>query len=84
MSYTVTIKKSALKFLETVNEPDYSKIKTAIFKLQENPRPLDSIKLKNREAYRIRQGNYRIIYDIYDKLLTIDVIAIGHRKNIYE
>ncbi|HOY40587.1 MAG TPA: type II toxin-antitoxin system RelE/ParE family toxin [Chitinophagales bacterium] len=82
--YIVTIRKNALKFLEVLNEPDYSKIKNAIFDLANNPRPKGCKKLKNREAYRIRQGDYRIIYEIFDKVLTIDVVAIGHRRNIYE
>ena len=82
--YIVTIRQNALKCLEVLNEPDYSKIKNAIFDLANNPRPKGCKKLKNREAYRIRQGDYRIIYEIFDKVLTIDVVAIGHRRNIYE
>ena len=82
--YSITIRKNAIKFLESVDEPDYTKIKTSISLLAENPRPSGCKKLKNRDAYRIRQGNYRIIYEILDAILTVDVIAIGHRKNIYD
>ncbi|MBI2966735.1 MAG: type II toxin-antitoxin system RelE/ParE family toxin [Bacteroidetes bacterium] len=84
MRYKVTIGKKAIKALEKINEPDYSKIKTTIYSLTDNPRPQGYIKLKNRSGYRIRQGNYRIIYDIFDTILVVDVIAIGHRKDIYE
>lgn len=84
MKYSVTIDKRALKTLEKISEPDYSKIKTAIFALADKPRPQGYKKLKSRESYRIRQGNYRIIYDIFDKILVVDVIAVGHRKDIYE
>ena len=55
-----------------------------IKKLAETPRPRGYIKLTNRPGYRIRKGNYRIIYDIYDKLLLIEVISVGNRKDIYD
>ena len=56
----------------------------AIAGLEENPRPAGYIKLKGRDAYRIRTGNYRIIYDIFDSELIVDIITLGHRKDIYE
>ena len=49
-----------------------------------DPRPNGCKKLKGRDAYRIRSGNYRIIYDIQDNELIIDVIALGHRKDVYK
>ncbi|MDZ7740647.1 MAG: type II toxin-antitoxin system RelE/ParE family toxin [Bacteroidota bacterium] len=55
----------------------------AIQSLSKNPRPAGCKKLRNRNAYRVRTGNYRIIYEIFDDILLIDVIAVGHRKNIY-
>lgn len=82
--YTVVIQKSALKTLEKISEPDYSKIKLQLFSLARNPRPRGCKKLKNRDGYRIRIGDYRIIYDILDKLLIVEVIALGHRKEIYD
>ncbi len=84
MKYNVTIKKSAIKVLEKINEPDYSKIKQAVYSLADNPRPFGYEKLKGRPGYRIRQGNFRIIYEIYNNILIVDVIAIGHRRDIYE
>ncbi|WP_354360598.1 type II toxin-antitoxin system RelE/ParE family toxin [Pedobacter sp. UYP30] len=57
--------------------------KQAISNLAENPRPSGYIKLKNRNGYRIRIGNYRVLYDIFDSVLTIEIITLGHRKNIY-
>ncbi|SDF03529.1 mRNA interferase RelE/StbE [Mucilaginibacter pineti] len=84
MAYRVTIKKRAIKVLETINEPYYSNVKTAILALAENPRPQEYIKLKGRDGYRIRVADYRIIYNIFDDILLIDVIDLGHRKNIYE
>ncbi|MBK7108186.1 MAG: type II toxin-antitoxin system RelE/ParE family toxin [Chitinophagales bacterium] len=84
MAYTVTIKKQAIKILEKVNEPYYTNIKEAIYNLANNPRPKGCKKLKGREGYRIRVNDYRIIYEIFDSTLLVDVIDLGHRKNIYE
>jgi mRNA interferase RelE/StbE len=84
MTYTVTLRKRAIKALEKINEPYYSNIKAAIYSLAENPLPVGHKKLKGRDGYRIRVADYRIIYDILDKVLLVDVIDLGHRKEIYE
>jgi mRNA interferase RelE/StbE len=83
MIYEVQIRKKVLKVLEKINEPDYSNIKAAILSLANNPRPAGFKKLKGRDGYRIRR-DYRIIYEIFDKVLIIEVLAIGHRKYIYD
>ena len=67
-----------------INEPFYSSIKVSIISLTENPRPQGFRKIKGRDGYRIRVGDYRIIYDILDLELVVDIIDLGHRKNIYE
>lgn len=82
--YRVTIRKKATKILEKIKDPDYSKIKTAIYALSENPRPFGYKNLKGRDGLRIRVGNYRIIYEVFDNELVIDVINLGHRKDIYD
>ena len=82
--YTLRIEKAVVKSLEKINEPYYSKIKTAILKLAKNPRPAGYKKLKGRDGFRIRVADYRIIYDIFDDILQVDVIDLGHRKDIYE
>jgi mRNA interferase RelE/StbE len=84
MTYGLNFSKKALKELAKINEPYYSNIKQAISELTVNPRPAGYKKLKGRDGYRIRTGNYRIIYDIFDNELIIDVITLGHRKDIYE
>jgi mRNA interferase RelE/StbE len=84
MDYSLNFSKQALKELAKINDPFYSKIKIAIINLTKNPRPQGCKKLKGRDGYRIRVGNYRIIYDIFDFDLVIDVIDLGHRKEIYE
>ena len=84
MAYQVILKNRVIKTLEKINEPYYSGIKQAIYNLAENPRPLGFKKLKGRDGYRIHVADYRIIYDIFDDVLTVDVINLGHRKNIYD
>lgn len=82
--YSLSFSKQALKELEKINEPFYSNIKNAIVKLAGDPRPQGYKKLKGRDGYRIRVGNYRVIYDIFDALLIVDIITLGHRKDIYD
>ena len=82
--YKLRIEKTVQKALEKINEPYYSKIKTAILNLAKNPRPVGYKKLKGRDGFRIRVADYRIIYDIIDNILTVDVIELGHRKEVYD
>lgn len=84
MTYTLNFSKKALKELEKINDPFYSNIKEAIAHLTTNPRPQGYKKLKGRPGYRIRIGNYRVIYDIFDNLLVIEIVNVGSRGDIYE
>lgn len=84
MPYNVTLKKRAIKALTKINEPYYSNIKEAIYDLSNDPRPKGCKKLKGRDAYRIRIANYRAIYEINDEILLVDVVDVGHRKNVYK
>lgn len=81
--YKVRIERKALKKLSKIPESYYSNIKVAILDLGNNPRPKGCKKLKGRDAYRIRVADYRIIYEIQDSVLLVDVIDLGHRKDIY-
>ena len=82
--YTAVLSKKAQKQLDKLSDYIAEPIMDAISGLEENPRPAGYIKLKGRDGYRIRTGNYRIIYDIFDSELIVDIIALGHRKDIYE
>jgi mRNA interferase RelE/StbE len=84
MAYTIEFRNKVLKALIKINEPHYSAIKKQIYDLAENPRPQGYKILTGRKGYRIRVGDYRIIYEIFDDILLIDVIDLGHRKDIYE
>jgi mRNA interferase RelE/StbE len=72
-----------MKALEKINEPYYTNIKQAIYSLSQNPRPLGFIKMKGRNGYRIRVNDYRILYEIVDDILLVEVIDLGHRNDIY-
>ena len=82
--YSITISKTAQKQLDKLSDNIAKPIIVAISNLSTNPRPSGCKKLKGREAYRIRQGNYRVIYDIYDKVLIVDIITVAHRKDVYD
>jgi len=80
--YKLFIEKAVYKQLKKIPERDYQKVMTSIAALANNPRPPGCKKLKGRLGYRIREGNYRVIYEIKDKTLT--VIEAGDRKEIYD
>ncbi len=82
--YNIQIRKKAQKSLSKIPDPFQSNIIENIRKLAQNPYPHQSIKLTGREAWRIRIGNYRVIYEIFENELVILVLNIGHRKNIYK
>lgn len=82
--YKILIDKKASKFLEGLSEPYSSSIIKAINSLSYNPHPYGYIKLKGEEAYRIRIGNYRVIYEVNENILTISIVKIGHRKDVYK
>jgi mRNA interferase RelE/StbE len=83
-NYTAVLSKKAQKQLDKLSDNIAEPIIDAIAGLEEDPRPTGYKKLKGRDGYRIRAGNYRIIYDIFDTELIVDVITLGHRKDIYE
>lgn len=81
--YRIEIKKSAIKELNAIPKKDLKKIVFEIISLSDNPRPKECIKLSGGERYRIRHGNYRILYSIEDEILVVYVVKIGHRKDVY-
>jgi mRNA interferase RelE/StbE len=83
MKYEVEFRPSARKALEKIPKKDRLRIEGAIELLQSNPYPPSSIKLAERTEYRVRVGNYRVIYDIVKGRLVILVLTIGHRKDVY-
>lgn len=82
-SYSVRIKRSAAKELESVPLRDRKRIVRRIAGLATEPRPPGCEKLSGEEKYRLRQGNYRILYEIIDQELIVTVVKIGDRRDVY-
>ena len=83
-SYRVVIKKSAAKEIEKIQKKDRIRIIEKIRSLPNDPHQEGSKKLSRQEKYRIRQGNYRILYQIIADELIIIVVKIGHRRDVYK
>jgi mRNA interferase RelE/StbE len=81
--YEIYFKQSVEKDFHTIPKKDLRKIIRRIEALSEDPKPPGHEKLTGQERYRIRQGRYRIIYSIQDEELTIWVVKVGHRKDVY-
>ncbi|RTE67625.1 type II toxin-antitoxin system RelE/ParE family toxin [Amphritea opalescens] len=82
--YKITFKKSVTKDFKALPKADIKKILARIDSLATNPRREGAIKLSGQDLYRIRQGLYRIIYEIRDKELVVLVIKVGHRSDVYQ
>ncbi len=82
-AYSILFKESVLKDLASIPATDLRRIMERIGLLAEDPRPVGSEKLSAQERYRIRQGNYRIIYSIQDNELTVWVVKVAHRREVY-
>ena len=82
--YQIRITRTAQKQLDKLPGSIAGLLFETIQSLAVNPRPHGYKKLKGRNGYRIRKGDFRIIYDVYDKILIIEVIAVGDRKDIYD
>lgn len=82
MNYVIKIKNSAEKDLNKFPLKIYKQIASHIFLLGNNPRPVNSKKLKER-VYRIRVGDYRVVYTINDEDKLVEIMKVKHRKEIY-
>jgi mRNA interferase RelE/StbE len=83
-NYRIVIKKSAAKEIEKAVKKDRVRIVERIQKLAKDPRPVGSQKLSGQEKYRIRQGDYRILYQIIDSGLIVSVVKVGNRRDVYK
>jgi mRNA interferase RelE/StbE len=81
--YKLFFKKSVQKDFDTIPKKDLRRILNRIEALTKDPRPPGCEKLTGQERYRLRQGRYRIVYSIQDDDLTVWVVKVGHRKQIY-
>ena len=82
--YKVEITPPAQKQLLRLPKTVTDQLRTEIDALAIEPRPLGVKKLKGREGYRVRVGDYRIMYSIFDKVLLVEVVKVGQRGNFYD
>ena len=82
-AYSIFFKDSVRKDLAAIPKGDLQRIMEQIGTLADNPRPMGCEKLSGQEKYRLRQGNYRIVYSIQDSQLTVWVVKVGHRREVY-
>lgn len=82
--YSISFKASVAKDLRDIPKQDVARILNRINALANNPRAEGCIKLTGNDCYRVRQGLYRIVYEIQDDRLVVLVIKVGHRSSIYD
>jgi mRNA interferase RelE/StbE len=82
-AYKIFFKNSVWKDFKQIPDKDLTKILACIESLGDNPRQPGCKKLSGQEKYRLRYGNYRILYSIQDDELTIWIVKVGHRKSVY-
>jgi mRNA interferase RelE/StbE len=83
MSYALGILPRAQRELGALPTETYQRLREAIFALAHEPRPQSSRKLTGREGWRLRVGDYRVLYDIDDAKQTITIVHVGHRRDVY-
>jgi mRNA interferase RelE/StbE len=82
--FRLTFARSAAKELERLDPPIARRVMPAIQKLVHDPRPPGSVKLRgSQNEWRIRVGDWRVVYTVDDKLRMVDIVAIRHRSDIY-
>lgn len=83
MPYTVTIKRSAEREMAALPDNVFERVTISIIDLESNPRKPGCKKLRGSHHYRVRSGDYRILYTIDDENLVVEIVAVGHRKDVY-
>ena len=82
-SYRLLIKPSAVKELEALPRKDRERIVSRSHRLSQDPRPIGCEKLSGQDKYRVRQGNYRILYLVDDAAETVVIVKVAHRRDVY-
>ena len=84
MAYRIEVKPQAEKALARIPNPHRRRIAKAIDALARAPRPTGCVKLTGADdAYRIRVGDYRVVYQIVDRVLIVYIVRVAHRKDVY-
>ena len=82
-SYKILFKRSVVRDLHRIQKKDVQRIIRRIEGLADDPRPVGAEKLSGEDKYRLRQGNYRILYAIDDDVITVTIVKVGHRHSSY-
>jgi len=82
-SYRLLFKRSVARDLRPLPASDVQRLLACIADLAANPRPSGCEKLSAQERYRIRQGRYRVVYEIRDRELVVLIVTVAHRKDVY-
>ena len=84
MSYSIGILRRAQKELSQLPRQEYQRVREAIENLSKDPRPQGCKKLTGREGWRIRVGDYRVIYEVDDAQQALTILHVGHRRDVYK
>jgi mRNA interferase RelE/StbE len=82
-SYELAFRKSVAKDLRELPKQDVKRILQRVRSLSDDPRPPGCEKLSGQERYRVRQGLYRIVYEIHEDAVLVIVVKVGHRRDVY-
>jgi mRNA interferase RelE/StbE len=83
VTYRLIVLRPALKAVASLDKPVRVRVQAAIDALAHEPRPPGCVKLTGREAWRIRIGDHRVVYEIRDAALVVMVVDVGHRREVY-
>jgi mRNA interferase RelE/StbE len=84
MPYQIIVKRTAEKELDALPSSVRDRIAVRLLRLEEDPRPSGSLKLQGQDGYRLRVGDYRVLYSVDDRTQLITIFAIGHRREVYK
>lgn len=84
MTYRIELRPAAVRALKHIDHQDRDRIRGAIALLGEDPRPPGARALRGRPGFRVRIGDYRILYTVHDDVLVVVVVTLGHRRDVYE
>ena len=84
MTYRIELRPAAVRALKKLDPPIRRRIQGAITLLAEDPRPPAARTLRGRPGFRVRAGDYRILYTVEDDVLLVVVVTVGHRRDVYD
>jgi mRNA interferase RelE/StbE len=83
MKYSLVVTPKAERQFLRLDTTVRARVTEAMAALRDNPRPFGCIRMKGGEGYRVRVGDYRVVYEIHDRTVTVIVVGVGHRRDVY-